>query len=263
MNSVLLWCVMKIVVNHLTRMQQGFICVAGIDLETGRHVRPVLQSQMRTKFLARHGGPFEIGAIVELGWTKRVGQPPEVEDHLFHRGEVRRVADMPSDEFWQLLRQSAETKLVAIFGSDLTQRGHRSYGVDAGRGEISLGCYLLPSRAHIFIQHRDQWRRGRIRIAFQVGDHEFDLGVTDIRLYESDHVTPAEAIVQQTDGRLQTTDGVILSVGLSRPYQGGDAGEPIHWLQVNNIHFADDPCWRLGYYQPRQTLLQKPSIARR
>ncbi len=240
------WCVVKIVVNHLTRMQQGFMCVAGIDLETGRHVRPMLQSQMRTEFLARHGGPFEMAAIVDLGWTKAVGHPPAVEDTLFHRSEIRREGDMPADEFWRLLQQTAESKLVAIFGGDLQPRGPRSYGVDCGRGEISLGCYRLPAPARLYIQHRDGYRRGRIRIEFQVGEHPFDLGVTDIRLYESDHVTPDEILVEQTDQRLRTGGNVILSIGLSRPYRGSDACEPIHWLQVNNLHFADNPSWRLA-----------------
>jgi len=237
---------MKIVVNHLTRMQQGFMCVAGIDLETGRHIRPVLQSQMRTRFLARHGGPFEIAAVVDLGWTKPVGRPPEVEDYLFHRSEARQVAEMQAGEFWQFLSQAAEEKLLALFGGDLKPRGPRSYGVDEGGGETSLGCYRLATPAHLFVRHRDNWHRGRIRIAFEIGQHEFDLGVTDIRLYHSDHVTPDESVVKQTDGRLQTAGEVILSVGLSRPYQGSGDAQPIHWLQVNNIHFAEDPCWRLG-----------------
>jgi hypothetical protein len=33
---------MLILVHHLTRMQPGFICVAGLDADTERHVRPVL-----------------------------------------------------------------------------------------------------------------------------------------------------------------------------------------------------------------------------
>jgi hypothetical protein len=32
----------KIVVNHLTRMQQGYICVSGLKLGTCHHVRPIL-----------------------------------------------------------------------------------------------------------------------------------------------------------------------------------------------------------------------------
>ncbi|MDA1051467.1 MAG: hypothetical protein O3C40_13445 [Planctomycetota bacterium] len=237
---------MKIVVNHLTRMQQGFMCVAGIDLQTGRHVRPVLNSQMRTKFLACHGGPFEMGTIVDLGWTKSVGRPPAIEDVLFHRSEVQPVGDMPPDEFWRLLDQTAQPKLVAIFGSGLKPRGRGSYGVEQNQGDTSLGCYRLPNRARLFIQHRGGDRRGRIRIEFQFGEYPFDLGVTDVRLYAVDHVTPQEDLVQQANQRLQTDDEVILSVGLSRPFQSNEGREPIHWLQVNNLHFAAHPGWRLA-----------------
>ena len=39
---------MKIVVNHLTRMQPGYICVAGLDFQTNAHVRPVLAGSRLT-----------------------------------------------------------------------------------------------------------------------------------------------------------------------------------------------------------------------
>ena len=72
---------MKIVVTHLTRMQRGTVCVAGLDVETGRHVRPVqpmgvLQSRLTTP----RGGPFDMATIVDLGVTRPVPSPPEVED---------------------------------------------------------------------------------------------------------------------------------------------------------------------------------------
>ena len=67
---------MKIVINYLTRMQKGFMCVVGIDLDTHRHVRPVLRTQMRIDVLASHGEVFGIVAIVDLGRTRSVGSPP-------------------------------------------------------------------------------------------------------------------------------------------------------------------------------------------
>ena len=46
---------MKIVVNHLTRMQLGRICVAGVDMATGKHVRPLLRDvRLSTQRLARN-----------------------------------------------------------------------------------------------------------------------------------------------------------------------------------------------------------------
>ena len=53
---------MRLLINHLTRMHGGHICLAGVDLETRRHVRPMLANEsLPFYFLARYGGPFEIG----------------------------------------------------------------------------------------------------------------------------------------------------------------------------------------------------------
>ena len=237
---------MKLFITHLTRMQKGFICVAGIDLATGQHARPVLRSQMRKELLARYGGPFDIGRIVDLGWTKWVGTQPELEDYLFHQSEARVVGEMPASEFWDLLRRLAKPKLVEIFGRDLVPRGSHSYAVDVGRGLASLGCFVPPTRPRLVLQQRDETSRGRIRLEFQSGPYQFELSVTDIRLYRDDHVTPDAAVVQRVAERLQNGPDLVLSVGLTRPFHATPDEPALHWLQVNNLHFADDPCWRLA-----------------
>ena len=42
---------MRMVVCHLTRMHSGFICVAGIDTRSGRHVRPEISGSRLTRDL--------------------------------------------------------------------------------------------------------------------------------------------------------------------------------------------------------------------
>ncbi len=37
---------------------------------------------------------------------------------------------------------------------------------------------------------------------------------------------------------------VLLSVGLTRAFSTGGF-PPVHWLQVNNIHFRKNPLWNL------------------
>jgi hypothetical protein len=236
----------KLVINHLTRMQKGFICVAGIDLATGQHVRPLLQSQMRKDMLARHGGPFDMGCVIDLGWTKYIGTRPETEDYLFHRSEARCLGSMPADEFWGLLQGLAKRKLGEIFGRDLLPRGPRSYAVDVGQGIASLGCYITPCRPQLLLQRRDPLSRGRIRLQFQSGRYEFELSVTDIRLYREDHVTPDPDAVESIAAWLLDGPEVVLSVGLTRAFHGSPEEPALHWLQVNNFHFADDPCWQLA-----------------
>src|SRR5579864_8542576 len=98
---------MHIVINHLTRMRAGYMCAAGIDWETGQHIRPVLSSSLTTLFLRQNGGPFEVGALVDLGNPRSVGSPPEVEDYHFVAARVTPLRDLDSRDFWQLLEDNA------------------------------------------------------------------------------------------------------------------------------------------------------------
>ncbi|HZR98457.1 MAG TPA: hypothetical protein VFE37_07115 [Chloroflexota bacterium] len=237
---------MQIVINHLTRMQPGFICVAGLDLDTGRHVRPMAgSSRLHYRLLAAHGGPFDVGAIVDLGQTYHVGRPPEVEDHSFQPRLARRVGQMPSDEFWSRLLAASTTRLADIFGGELRQRGARSCAVDAGRGIASLGCLLPSGPRALYIQSRPG-RPAQVRARVSDSRFALDLGVTDIRLYRADHVTPDQERVEQVSARLQGGVPTVLAVGLTRASAGSPDYPPVHWLQVNGIHLEDEPGWRLG-----------------
>ena len=235
---------MEIIINHVTRMKQGFCCVAGVEVATERHVRPVLIGRLNTKFLARHGGPFDMACAIDLGPTEYQGQRPETEDYLFEYPQAKRVADIDAEKFWKLVNRVSKPTLLDIFGPDLLPRGRHSCGVDLRRGLCSLGCLTTSTRPQLFIQRDDGHEHIRMRL--HEGPWDLDLSVTDIRLYGPDHVTPDHAVVRRTAERLRKTAETILSVGLTRPRAGPNDPREIHWLQVNNLHLQDDPCWRLG-----------------
>ena len=99
---------MHILVNHLTRMQPGYICVAGVDVNTMSHVRPVLPRGRLTTALLRHnGGPFAIGSVVDLGPTVYAGGAPEIEDYYFDPAKATWLFDDDPDDYWELLNQMA------------------------------------------------------------------------------------------------------------------------------------------------------------
>jgi hypothetical protein len=229
----------KIVVNHLTRMQRGYICVAGIDVDTGQHVRPIPENDRpRRTQLVRHGGPFDIAAVVDLGRTSHVGHAPETEDYRFNPRKVRRVDTIAPQEFWERLTRVSHQSLTAIFGDDLTQRGD-GCTVDVGRGTASLGC-LLPSQPPTLQVNS----YGKVRLRLTDGAYTAWLSVTDLRLYKEDQVTPRRELVGQIAARIAKGAGIIVAVGLSRPWQKMDDTAERHWLQVNNLHLEDDPGWQ-------------------
>lgn len=229
---------MRMVVNHLTRMEAGYICVAGVEWETGAHVRPVLAGQrLGADLLLSRGGLFELGAIIELGPTVPVGRPPEVEDHQFDPAQARRLGRMRGDDFWSMLEMCARETLTDIFGEDLREE-QRHCVTDVGFGRASLGCLVpaAPPRLHINSM-------GRVRMRVSDGHFYPELSVTDLRLVEADQKTPRERTVRMLQKKIAAGVGLILGVGLTRPWRRDRESPARHWLQVTGIFPRDDPLW--------------------
>jgi hypothetical protein len=203
------------------------------------------RGQLPIELLARYGGPFDMGDVIELGTTTPAGSPPAIEDHTFDPANAVVVGAMHPNDFWNWLSLKSKTRLIAIFGSHLhatpTGRGTLSLGT----GLASLGLLVPQTRPSLYIQYRDGHLH-QVRMDVSDGDFDLDLAVTDIRLYGEDHLTPSPPAVQAIAARLGSEIGVILGVGLSRPYAPRPSAPAVHWLQVNSIHLADDPGWRLG-----------------
>ena len=103
---------MQILVNHLTRMQPGYVCAAGVDVNTLNHVRPVLRyGRLTTGLLKPNGGPLDIGSVVDLGPTADAGRPPELEDRYFDPARAAWLFDDGADDYWDLLEEMAREDL--------------------------------------------------------------------------------------------------------------------------------------------------------
>ncbi len=64
--------------------------------------------------------------------------------------------------------------------------------------------------------------------------------VTDLRLWQSDQATPAEANIERIKNAL---DDCYLAVGLSRAFPVSSYEGVWHWLQVNNVFPVADSLW--------------------
>jgi hypothetical protein len=234
---------MQIVVNHLTRMSPGYICVAGIDLQAGAHVRPVGYGRLSAGLLTTYGGPFDIGQVVDLGRVVQAGKPPEIEDYRFEAKRARRLRLATADEFWQRLGLAATSHVSEIFGPALTRMGARRYAVAVGEGQSSLGCLMPSHRPELYLKPRPD-KPAQVRLRLWDGEIEIDAGVTDIRLYDVTSGAPDVELVRHVAAWLARSACVILSVGLSRPFSPDPDLPEVHWLQINNVHFAEVPLWQ-------------------
>lgn len=226
---------MHIVISHLTRMQPGYICVAGIDLETTNHIRPIPnRGHLARHLLRKYGGIFEIGAIVDLGKTANIGRAPEWEDRKFAIQNLRYIRRCKPEEFWELLVNTSNDRFKSLFGNDL-QQTHTGCTMALGCGAASLGHLKFGRIRHFGL---NEWKKVRT----QISDTELQpcLSVTDIRLYEPDQTTPRHQVLNLFSSRLENAS-VIVAVGLTRPWRKDSNTVECHWLQVNNIHLKDDP----------------------
>ncbi len=220
---------MKILVNHLTRMHGGHICIAGVDLDTRRHVRPVLGREgMPKHLLARYGGPFDMARVVDLGTPRPEPDRPHVEDHRFAPSRLRFRRTASAEEFWKVLHDLAKTRLQEIFASALREAGNSHYATELGQGLASLGC-LRPQKPPELYLRGDRQGKPQVRMRLSDGEIDVDASVTDLRLGGQDPTVPDRDVVRGVAKWIQDSDDVLLSVGLTRKFRPSptDASRPL------------------------------------
>ncbi len=236
-------------------MQPGYICVAGVNVDTLEHVRPVLRHGRRLKagLLRPNGGPVDLGSVVDLGPTTGAGCHPELEDRYFDPARAAWLFDDGPDDYWDFLQEMSRESLREIFGPEL-ELWDESCTVEVGEGSASLGCLAPAEQPWLYVDPR-----GTVRMVLDYLTPSADLAVNDLRLYENDQKTPRRDLVTNVQSRLEAGVEAILSVGLTRPWRKrGDTAER-HWLQVNNIHLKDNPLWRLEARPPNALLYSSSS----
>jgi hypothetical protein len=221
------------------------ICVAGIEVETGIHIRPIVGRQDILEYnMVGQDQLFRLGRIIDLGWCIQRGQPPEVEDVFFKPRNAVLVQDLLVNEFWQRLEEVAESSLEAIFGNELQSIG-RTFALGQGEGRASLG-ELRSKGVRLELRHSDDGPKLRARFECPGLVTVPSVPVTDLRFFtqsNGSYIVQTE-LVDRINGRLESEDHVILSVGLSRAWSASSEGEPMHWLQINSIHLESDPLWK-------------------
>jgi hypothetical protein len=229
------------VVNHLTRMDAPRICIAGIQPDTGRHLRPTTgrRNPLTRTLLAEEGGALRLGALIDLGETTANPNPPETEDCLFWPDRMKLLGRLSAKRYLQLLRAHAQPSLSAIFGPALARQGW-TYAVDQGQGNSSLG--ILRSR-HTPIVLVDRYGKLRLRLSMKEGPAY--LPVTDVRLVERDHTTINLDAVEELNSRMSRGIEPLLMLGLSRAFSKDSDEHERHWLQVNGICMSDRPLGEL------------------
>lgn len=240
---------MRLLITDLTRMQQRYICVAGIDMGTGKRVRPVISVQLHPGLLSVRGGPFDVRRVVDLGAVVPAGAPPETEDVIFRPELAKHLQTLLSPAFFQRLLAAAEP--LTAFGPLLAPAGKNGRALPEGKGPRSLVLTHATEPFEVYLaEHPGD--RPRLRARFPDG---LDLSITDIRLYEPDGRTPDRTRVRWLQRRLARPGRVILAFGVGRAFRRNDDDQARHWLQLNNIHLESAADWQLRWPPERYEVM--------
>jgi hypothetical protein len=228
---------MRMVVTQLTRMRAPRICVAGIDPDTGQHIRPITgpEAPLTRELLADEGGQFALGALFELGYVAPDPKPPETEDHLFRPEEAQVLGQLSSARYLELLNRHASDRLQAVFGDALVRRG-QTHAIDSGCGAVSLGILRPRRRPDLEVN-----AYGKLRLRLNGDGKPASLPVTDVRFVETDHESIRSEVVADVNARMRRGVGVLLMLGLARAFRADGDDCERHWLQVNGICLEDRP----------------------
>ncbi len=211
------------------------ICVAGIDTATYRHVRPVTPpDDVLTRMLLReNGGPFGVGALVDIGSVRPCPDAPETEDHAFDATRATRVSDVSDAAYLELLTGMHAADLGSAFGPELERVG-RTYAVEPGNGRSSLAVLRAENRPVLKINGY-----GELRLWYNDAEPPANLSVKDVRFFEDDHKTIKTRAVDDVSRRLRRGVGALLMLGLTRPWSKPGETHERHWLQLNGLCLAD------------------------
>ena len=214
------------------------ICVAGIEIDSQEHLRPVVARPERLgrDMLYESGGPFELGAVVELGEIRPQPDPPAIEDHLFRPHRAQRLGPLGGDLYLELLDRISHRNLRNAFGPDLKRRGERKYATDLGQGERTLAC--VKPRGPLALEI-DSF--GSLNLRFEEAGRTASAPVTDLRFYEEDQATLRHALIDDVSARLRGDVETWVMFGLGRAWKASNDDAERHWLQVNGLCLEDRP----------------------
>jgi hypothetical protein len=229
---------LRILISHLTRMKYPKICIAGIEVNTGIHVRPVIEN--KNLDLSQVESLFQLGRVIDLGQYTTNRNVPEVEDCFFVLANVIQVSDLAPPQFWNSLKAVAKPSLNQIFGDDLHSPNGHTLAIPKGCGIASLGELCVSNLRLVITNWNDD-----LKLRAEFSDSEINISlsvpVTDLRFYEhiDGNFVVKTQVVNFVNKILSSNQVAILSVGLSRVFKDE------HWLQVNGIHLESDPLWHV------------------
>ena len=220
---------LSVVLTDVTEMSGDAVCIAGVDLASGKTIR--LSDRTPTRQMLRGHGGLRPGDIVSVKFDpKRRPEPPHVEDGRWDHLTLRKEGILVHDELQALLARHAFGSVQEAFGEYAVTGRNGNHGWKRGRGARSLatlratGIRALTSFETLRVEFTDgagvTWKAAPFQ-DLSVKTHPAACDAC-----QRDHLRNVRAEFDAGDA--------LIRIGLTREFasSGTMAG---CWLQVTNI----------------------------
>ncbi|TAK56196.1 MAG: hypothetical protein EPO22_13825 [Dehalococcoidia bacterium] len=220
---------LSVVLTDVTEMSGDNVCIAGVDLASGRTVRLSDRTPTR-RMLAGHGG-LRPGDVVDVKFDPmRRPEAPHVEDGRWDHLTLHKARVMPFDELHALLGRRAFRSVEEAFGRHAVMGRNGNHGWKRGTGARSLATLRATDV-------RATLSRDTLRVEFTDGAGVTWTAAPFQDLAVKTHPASCEACrCQHLPNVAAEFDAgeALLRIGLTREFapSGGPGG---CWLQVTNI----------------------------
>ena len=250
---------MRLIVNHLGRNfhprmtvggvttilrpgTQGDIFIGGVRVDSPHAMvlpRPFV-GRLAVEDLARNGGHFQLGAVIDAPWCAPEGRAPDTEEHTYEDVEV--IERWDRDRFWAFSASLAVGSLAEIFGPRLQVGSGRTVAIPSRSAVRSCGVFEPRGRPRLFVDDR-----GYVRCELR-DPHlgSVNIGVSDHRFFEMRGWEVEEPdivmsdVVQTVNQRLRSGVAVLLGLCLHYIFP---VENPRQSLKVSGVNLRDDPYW--------------------
>ncbi len=227
----------RLLITHLTRMNEGFLCIAG-QTRAGEQIRPLRGGgdDRWSRSWLHPNGPLRIGHVIQIQRLIKKHHSTRHEDWITaDTSRVESVRRLSADHFWEQLEAWKAMDLQEAFSGTLEKTKRNSLFVRPPTKKSTLATIELRNP----VLERSYPSRPAIRFKDPVlGSVKGRL--TDIRAFTPKN-EPDGRVLDLITRRFKDGTRVLGCIGLTHPWAPASSTDPpCHWLQVNNLHFEGD-----------------------
>jgi hypothetical protein len=202
----------KILVTEVTRMKGGMVCVAGLDLNSRKMVRPLqVGGQNWEEDVWVESGYMVVGNRLTLKPAPPGDSAPPHATEDLRVATVDKLESATPEELYTACLETADPSIEAIFNGELVENRYVLENADCR----SLGCIMVQASALRFRAPFDN----KVEAAYRD-----DRGVwhnLPVTALEVKKLTTSAAGAAALEDRLARIDGLVaLRIGLARAFEG-------------------------------------------